>query len=96
MDPPTGQVLGKGGGHLGAAGVVNAHEQQLRDRCGGATCGLGVGEQLVTGMSFDQDRKEVPDPGLRFQDRPRGGDRGGGLPHAHWEIAHRYFRARRI
>jgi hypothetical protein len=73
---PAGQVLGQSSGHLGAAGVVHAHEQQLRQRLGGVAGGLRCSQQLLPGEPFDQHGQEVRDRGDRLQGGSAGGDRG--------------------
>jgi hypothetical protein len=49
MHPPLGMVVQQRGGHLGAAGVVDANEQHLGNVFDNGSVRLGQGTQLLPG-----------------------------------------------
>jgi hypothetical protein len=59
-------VLGKGGRHLGSAGVLNADEQQFGNGLDQATISLGGSGELLFCESRNQYWQEVGDGGCRL------------------------------
>ena len=76
VDPAGGEVFGEGGRHLGAAGVVHAHEQQLGHLLGDLAVGLCRGHELLPGLTGHQYGQERTDRGAWLQQVPRAVDGG--------------------
>jgi hypothetical protein len=62
----SGQVLRKGGRHLGAASVLNADEQQLRNGLDQPPISLRSSGEPLLGESGNQYRQEVRDSRRRL------------------------------
>ncbi len=63
MDPALGVMIQERGGHLGAAGVVDADEQDLGDVLHDGSFGLGEGAELLAGEPVDEQGEEVDHAG---------------------------------
>ena len=63
MHPALGVVVEQGGGHLAAAGVVHAHEQDLGGVLHQGSLALGEGAQALSGEAVHEQEDEVDHPG---------------------------------
>jgi hypothetical protein len=63
VHPPLGVVVQQRRGHLAAPGVVDAHEQHLRDLLDDGPFGLGQGAEPLTAEAVHEQGDEVDHPG---------------------------------
>ena len=71
MHPTLGVVVEQGGGHLRAAGVVHADEQDLRDVGHDGSFGVGERGEAVGGERPEVGRRALEDGDVGEQPGPR-------------------------